>query len=235
MTHADPVVFFDLGDVIWDECPAVRHVALLAVHTLATAGVDVSYADWISAYQRSAHAHARGMRTLQTLNLLARNRDISRHVYAALRRDLTEMPFSQFQALHPLRSGIHGVLERLRAVYHLAVLSNQPSRSRTLLEYYGVAPFFSRILLSHEVGLSKPDTRFFRHAREIFGWPARVVMVGNRIDNDIRPARLSGFRTVLYECENALVKERCLAGDDPPDMHVQTVEGLLRLFDILSD
>lgn len=58
-------------------------------------------------------------------------------------------------------------------------------------------PFISICLSSAEVGIEKPDPAIFRlalaHAR---CKPHRTVMIGDRLDNDIRPARSLGWKTI---------------------------------------
>jgi len=58
-------------------------------------------------------------------------------------------------------------------------------------------PFVEACLASAEVGLEKPDPAIFRFALSRAGCsPAEAVMIGDRLDNDIRPARLQGWKTV---------------------------------------
>lgn len=89
-------------------------------------------------------------------------------------------------------------LESLRAAgYRLAVLANQPARTRDTLRRDGLDRFFDLYSISAELGYEKPDPRIFRHAVDQAGAdPARTAMVGDRLDNDIRPARAAGMRTV---------------------------------------
>jgi HAD superfamily hydrolase (TIGR01549 family) len=54
-------------------------------------------------------------------------------------------------------------------------------------------PFISICLSSTEVGLEKPDPAIFQLALSQSGCePPQAVMIGDRLDNDIRPARLLG-------------------------------------------
>lgn len=57
--------------------------------------------------------------------------------------------------------------------------------------------YFVHQQVSEDIGLSKPDVRFFLNILHETGLPAdRAVMVGDRLDNDILPAQLLGMKTV---------------------------------------
>ena len=57
--------------------------------------------------------------------------------------------------------------------------------------------YFSLYSISEELGYEKPDPRIFAHAVDQAGVePARAVMVGDRLDNDVRPAQAAGMRGV---------------------------------------
>ena len=51
---------------------------------------------------------------------------------------------------------------------------------------------------SGDVGISKPDPAIFHMALEQAGCtpPEDAVMIGDRLDNDVRPAKALGFGTV---------------------------------------
>jgi putative hydrolase of the HAD superfamily len=89
-------------------------------------------------------------------------------------------------------------LERLRADgYRLGIIANQPSQVRSALERDGLVPFFEVWGVSEDLGLQKPDPELFLHALRTAGVePSRAVMVGDRLDYDIRPAQQAGMRTV---------------------------------------
>jgi FMN phosphatase YigB (HAD superfamily) len=58
-------------------------------------------------------------------------------------------------------------------------------------------PFVSVCIASAEVGLEKPDPAIFYLALREAGCSAsEAVMIGDRLDNDIRPARTLGWLTM---------------------------------------
>ena len=58
-------------------------------------------------------------------------------------------------------------------------------------------PYISNCHCSFELGLEKPDPRIFQLALERPRCsPSQTVVIGDRLDNDIRPARLLGWKTI---------------------------------------
>jgi len=99
-----------------------------------------------------------------------------------------------------LRPEIDGLLRRLhgRGV-PLGIVANQPAAARERLQRAGIGEFFAYHGLSALTGLRKPDPRAFTAAAEALGLaPSACVMVGDRIDNDIVPAKVLGMATILF-------------------------------------
>lgn len=97
-------------------------------------------------------------------------------------------------SLHP---DVIPALEALHGTYRIGVLANQERWIRETLSRDRLDGFFSIWIISKEVGNEKPDPAIFHAAVQEAGVPAaRCAMVGDRLDNDIIPARAEGMRTV---------------------------------------
>jgi FMN phosphatase YigB (HAD superfamily) len=90
-------------------------------------------------------------------------------------------------------SGIAGLRAR---GYRVSVIGNQPAERGAELRALGVDA--EVMAMSEEMGLSKPDPAFFRRSLELMGDPdpSMVAYVGDRPDNDVRPAAAAGMRAV---------------------------------------
>jgi FMN phosphatase YigB (HAD superfamily) len=85
-------------------------------------------------------------------------------------------------------------LERLRASgYRLGVAGNQPAGGVEALEL--PADF---VASSAGWGVEKPDARYFEHVAAAAGTAAeRIAHVGDRVDNDVVPAKRAGMLAVF--------------------------------------
>ncbi len=80
--------------------------------------------------------------------------------------------------------------------YRVAIVANQPAARSAELRAIGVEA--EVLAMSEEIGVGKPDPAFFARALDLMGSPApsEVAYVGDRIDNDVRPAANAGMRAV---------------------------------------
>lgn len=81
--------------------------------------------------------------------------------------------------------------------YHLGVIANQSPGTKERLSNWGLLEYFDIVLASAEEGISKPDIEIFHRALTAAKClPDNAVMVGDRLDNDIAPAKKVGMKTV---------------------------------------
>jgi len=79
----------------------------------------------------------------------------------------------------------------------LGVISNWDDRLRPLLASLGLAAHFETIIVSCEIGVSKPSLVPFHAAAKAFGLPVeRILHVGDSVEVDIGGAVTAGFQAV---------------------------------------
>lgn len=89
------------------------------------------------------------------------------------------------------------VLEALSARYTLGIIANQTDGLAGRLEACGIRSYFSHVISSWDHQVMKPDPRLFEIALEEAGCPPeRALMVGDRLDNDVYPAKTVGTKTI---------------------------------------
>lgn len=89
---------------------------------------------------------------------------------------------------------VRPALERLANRYRLIVLSNFDRRLLSILNGHGLMPLFEKIILSSEVGASKPHPRMFQAALEAAGVSAdQCLHVGDDPKCDIEGAESAGM------------------------------------------
>ncbi len=81
------------------------------------------------------------------------------------------------------------------------VADTRPGTARNVLRQHGIHEAFDTLVISEELGTSKPDPAMFLAAFRAFGLRRsegnRVVMVGNRLDRDVRGANDLGLVSIL--------------------------------------
>lgn len=153
--------------------------------------------------------------------LASGDEEIAPPVYAEVARR------SHARGSFELRDGIPELLADLSARgLRLGLAANQPTEVIARLEQHGVAGYFDSQAVSGTHGYRKPDLRLFLHACEALGVaPEECIMVGDRIDCDIVPAKQLGMRTVrLRTGRHAGQKPR--SWDEQPDAQAIDVPGL---------
>ncbi len=100
-------------------------------------------------------------------------------------------------ALEDLYPDAIGCLRDLAAAgFRLGVAANQPAETADVVRAMGIE--LELVGMSAAWGLDKPDPAFFRRiAQELRLPPAAIAYVGDRLDNDVRPARAAGMVAVF--------------------------------------
>lgn len=114
--------------------------------------------------------------------------------------------------------------------YIIGAIANQGLGTEKRLEKYGIRRYFGSITASAEEGVAKPDPEIFRRAFKSAGCSAEnSVMIGDRLDNDIAPAKSLGMKTIwIKQGFSAYCSPTC-----PQEQPDRTILNLLELKNIL--
>ncbi|MHB0936002.1 MAG: HAD family hydrolase [Armatimonadota bacterium] len=179
-------LFFDLGYTLIDEDgPSAQRVTdlqrALAYRSRHCSREEIEYAIQQACLEFAPRPIARAVETL------AGDIPIENILKEAPYRKELEQPYP---AALP-------VLQRLSGQYRLGIIGNQSPGTWTRLQAWGLSQFFSVCIASAEEGVVKPNLEIIRRALERAEClPGRAVMIGDRIDNDIVPAKTLGMATV---------------------------------------
>ena len=202
-------LFFDLGNTLYDETYS-EYERVVSLIKASKRSIDPS--DFIAQMRLGASVYAP-----------------SPFAYARNHFGIEEnYPYSGEKEV--LFDGVAVVLKQLSACYRLGVLANQPTSTLERLKRDGIYQYFDLCLLSETENLSKPDLAFFDYAiQKAECQPDRIVMIGDRLDNDIMPAKKAGMKTVrikqgLYSVQHPISDAYC------PDWEIQSVQKLFSLF-----
>ncbi len=113
--------------------------------------------------------------------------------------------------------------------YKLGIIANQNFGTAERLEKWGLRQCFDVIVASAEIGYAKPDKKIFEMVLELAGCTAEdSVMVGDRLDNDIRPAKALGMKTVWIKNGLAVYQDSSIA-DNTADFIIHNLSDLLSI------
>lgn len=200
-------LFFDIGSTLVDEslCYEERYKAI-------TSGTSVSYDE----FREKVIFYSR-------MNCKGDHRAAKEYGFALPKWN---------KALERLYPKARSVLEVLKTRgYKLGIIANQSLGTKDRLEHYGILPFFDVILASAEEGVSKPDRRIFELAlKQADCLPHEAVMIGDRLDNDIVPAKALGMKTVwIKQGLGQYYIARSI--EETPDETIYSLEQLLEIFE----
>jgi HAD superfamily hydrolase (TIGR01549 family) len=88
-------------------------------------------------------------------------------------------------------------LKTLGKKYKIGIIVNQTLGTAKRLEDFGILQYIDLVIASAEESVAKPDRRIFEIALNRANCiPEQSVMIGDRIDNDIIPAKAIGMKTI---------------------------------------
>lgn len=123
------------------------------------------------------------------------------------------------------------ILEALSKKYKLGVIANQSLGTKERLDNWNIGKYFDVVVASAEAGWAKPDLKIFNLALEQAGCkPNDAVMIGDRLDNDIVPAKQIGMKTVWVRQGFAKYQIICNESEQP-DFIIDSISNIL---DILA-
>jgi putative hydrolase of the HAD superfamily len=214
-------VLFDVGGPINTEVEHERLVDADIVAALAADGIDVDAAVYAEASVWAVEHFAPDAHTAIIWLLTGGDREKAERAHRAMVQRVDGR--NSFE----LRAGIGDVIAWVHGrSLRLGLAANQPESTLGMLDTHGIGRYFHHREVSGTHGYRKPDVRLFLRCCEDLGVePAQCIMVGDRIDNDIAPARLLGMHTVLFRTgRHILQRPRC--AEEVPDAEVRSADEL---------
>lgn len=166
-------LFFDVGSTLVDETECYNHRIRDAI-----AGTDITFEQFNEKRIFFAKQNLKG--------------DIEAITYFGLTKTPwhteDEKPYSEAE----------NVLKALsEAGYKIGIIANQSLGTQSRLEKWGLMKYISLVIASAEEGIAKPDKEiFFRALSRAECLPENAFMIGDRLDNDIEPAKKLGMKTI---------------------------------------
>lgn len=179
------MVFFDIGGVMYRDTVYARALN----EAMREMGASFTDEEFDAEYRAAKDAQAGSFRRRLAGRFLGPDADM-----AELERIASGRWAYPPDALEP---DVKACLDVVAGRYRLGIIANQPSGVRDAMRRDGIDGYFEVWGVSDDVGLEKPDPRLFAHVLYIAGVaPPRSVMIGDRLDYDVRPARRAGMHAI---------------------------------------
>ena len=121
------------------------------------------------------------------------------------------------------------VLEKLAQKYKLGIIANQVEGTQKRINDWGIGKYFDVVVASAEAGVAKPDSAIFKIALEKSGCkPENAVMIGDRLDNDIIPAKKLGMKTIWVRQAFA-VYQKIRNDEEQPDFTIDSIREITEI------
>ena len=187
-------VFIDVGNVLFNDDPQNFEGYRFVYEILRARHPGYTFDEMLA--EREALARQGANFILGEIARRLLPRDEAKAIFEPLRAFLIET----YDQHNLLNQGAVEVLRDLRSRWRLGIIANQPPECRRSLERRGLLDFFDVVAISDELDLHKPDARLYQWAFANSGCdPSRAVMVGDRRDNDIAPAKSESMRAILVQ------------------------------------
>ncbi|MCD7731618.1 MAG: HAD family hydrolase [Oscillospiraceae bacterium] len=166
-------IFFDVGSTLIDETECYNHRIRDAI-----AGTDITFEEFNEKRIFFAKQNLKG--DIEALKFFGLTKTPWHHEF--------EKPYEEAEA----------VLNALCVKgYSIGVIANQSLGTENRLENWGLMKYIKLVIASAEEGVAKPDSEIFLRAlKRADCLPENAVMIGDRIDNDIEPAKKLGMKTI---------------------------------------
>lgn len=114
--------------------------------------------------------------------------------------------------------------------YKLGIIANQKQGLENRLAEFGILKYFDLVIASEEIGVSKPSKEIFEMAVDKVNFnPLECIMIGDRLDNDIFPAKQIGMKTIWMKQGLARYQDKSFA-EDKADWIVNSFSELKDIF-----
>lgn len=215
-------ILFDIGGVILEEDELEREFFRCVRDILKCSGVTLTDEEFNKAIKKFVLSFAPSFTEAFIQHFTGNDFKKRNEVVDAIRKHLRSWSKDHPQKLN---LGIKRLIQSLSNTYKLGLAGNQPSAVKNLLDEYDILRFFTTTEVSEDIGISKPDPRFFENILKKLGVHAReAIMIGDRLDNDIIPAKKLGMKAILVKVGLFAILEPRTPGEIPDATVSSTTE-----------
>lgn len=122
----------------------------------------------------------------------------------SLNLEITEQYLTRSPQGTDLKEGCVDALNYLQQKYQLHIITNGFKEVQSIkIDGSGLKKYFNRIIVSEELGFTKPDKEIFKYAEKLVNTKAaECVMIGDNYETDIMGALNVGWQALHFNNEN---------------------------------
>lgn len=185
-------IFFDVGGVIVNDDFYLRKYYRYLFEGMRREGIKITKKEFEAAHKKSIEEYQSSI-ARAILNKLVKNERIREEIRKETKKRLEK----EYDKLMKLKRNIKRILKALREKeYKLGLIANYGKEMVDFFKRHNLWELFDFKGISEILGLRKPDLRIFKLALRERCKPKEAIMVGDRIDNDIIPAKKLGMKTI---------------------------------------
>jgi FMN phosphatase YigB (HAD superfamily)/RimJ/RimL family protein N-acetyltransferase len=216
-------VLLDAGGVILDEAAHERAMADLVVEALAGVVPGYSLEDYRRDVEEAVRNYAPRIARAVLFKRVRGDSAVFERVWSSL--------MDRWRSERPplaLMPGIRSEIRDLSGDFALALAGQYGHRITDLLEEEGLRDELALCLHQGHFEVTKPDPRFLEQIAHMLDVePSRCVVVGDRIDKDVVPARQLGMKAILVRV-GLHRHQRPRLPEEVPDAELDGVTGLAK-------
>ena len=133
-----------------------------------------------------------------------------------------------FHMINPPLKLMHGFAEMVRKLassYRINIAGQYGKKILELLETEGLLKYFETEFTQDDFDITKPDPRYYeRILKKLDRIPEECIMIGDRIDKDVIPAKQVGMKTIRMRTGLHLKQEPRLLEEYPDEEVYSLVE-----------
>ena len=186
-------VLLDAGGVILDESEHEEKRAEIIVELLNAVIPEYSISMYHSDIEEAVNSFCPKTYQYVFWKHLKDNKSMFEKLYS--------MHLDKWQERKPsleLSSGLETEVRTICKDFKLGIAGQYGEEILSILKKRSILDCFAYHLTQNDFSITKPDPRYYEQIIQVFGVaPQQCIMVGDRIDNDIIPAKRLGMKTIL--------------------------------------
>ncbi|HEY3267681.1 MAG TPA: HAD family hydrolase [Armatimonadota bacterium] len=223
-------VFFDIGSVLMDEDPWRNTLDATLFESLRAEEPDLTRQSF-DAWMAMGHEQTAAAPLTWVLRAVLPDEP----AVSDFRRRRWELAAPTYYQYGVPAEGAVEALETLRGRYRLGIIANQLPEIHAWMDRYDLDRFFEFAAYDCDLGFGKPDSRLFSWALERAGCePGRAIMVGDRVDNDVAPAKSVGMAAIRMYGRGEYGRVEPRAPSEMPDACVRSMTEIPAAVELLD-